>query len=477
MKINYKKALLLCGICCIMAVNTKVNAQVVEDTTKKSVGQYYTADKVIAVVGSTMVLLSDLNATKDYLEQEYRSRGYTGKNSNAEAFDAILTQKLLASQAALDSLYINEAAVEGDADVQLKSIIAGVGSISALEKMTGNPIFKIKEDLKKKVMEREMANAMQQDVRSKITISPAEVNKLYRRISKDSLPIVPEQYIYAQIAKVPPKTDDKARMDVKEELMTLRDRISKGANFAALARMYSDDLGTAVKGGEMDPQELNSLYPEFSEVLGKLKVNQLSEIVETQAGFHIIELLGKQGDLYHFRHILKRVKFTTEQKADALTQLDSVRRQILIDSLSFEDGVAKFSTDESSRQNKGVMLNTKYEMYGGPRMKTERFFKEDLDNDYPYLNVLKPGEYSPVYMAVNLDTGDELVKFVKLVKIIPSHEANLKEDYAEIEGLVKQQKAEEVFSGWLNKKIKEMYIRIEEPYKSELFEFFPRWKK
>ncbi len=475
MRVNYKKTLLLCMTGLSISV---LHAQEHFRDTTIQLGQQYIADQIVAVVGSTMITLSDMDLAQQMIEQSYKDRGYTGVSSQAEALEALLIQKVLASQAAVDSLPINQSGIDIEAKKQMQNMVQDLGGISQVEALTNTPIYNVEDNLKKRLETQQLATAMQNKIQENITITPAEVTRLYRKMPKDSLPIIPEQFIYAQIAKVPPKNDDVARMNVKGELLALRDRIVKGANFAALARMYSEDYASAERGGEMDPMPKENFTPNFADALVQMKPGQISEVIETPYGFHIIELLDVQGNLYHCRHILMKVKFTAEQKVEAIQQLDSALNQIREGNLTFEKAVELYSTDENSKQNKGVVLNTWYERYGGgARTKTNRFNKEELGYEYNYIQPLKEGEMSEVFQTIDMNTGDDIIKFIKLLKIIPSHTANLREDYVALEEQALEMKKQEAFDKWIDNKIGEMYIRIEEPYRSLMEKYADKWVK
>lgn len=422
----------------------------------------YIADEVVAVVGSSMILLSELKMAEEYIQKGYIQRGYTGADPRSEALEALLLQKLLATQAALDSLPVNNNSVEAETDGRLDMLIKEKGTVKEVERFFNKPIFSVRDYIRRKVMESDMARSMQQKVEGEVKMSPADVSRYIKTIDKDSLPIIPEQYVYAQIVKYP-IMDDNARMNVKEQLLDIRDRITKGTSFAALARMYSEDPGSAMRGGEMDPQPRESFVGAFSDALAALKPGQISEIVETEFGFHIIQLIDKNDNLYHCRHILLRVKFDGEQRAAAVSLLDSIAHKIRVDSLAFEDAVERYSDDKDSRQSKGVVINSVYERYGA-RMKSKRFFKDELGPDYERLRTLSPGQHTDAFESMDTKLV-EVIKVIKLVEVIPSHIATLKEDYAQLEDITLGQKKSEVFAQWLDKKIDLMYIKIEDGYR------------
>lgn len=432
----------------------------VQDSVK---GKLYIADEVVAVVGSSMILLSDVKMTEMFFEQSYIERGYTGESALGESFEALLTQKLLASYAAKDSLEINNSIVQEQTRQQLEQVIAARGSVKATEKFYNRPIFSVEDYIRERVSEGEMAKAMQSKVKEKIVMTPDDIMKFYRKIDRDSLPIVPEQYIYSQITRSAPQTE-KAKLDIKEELLKIRERIIGGTSFPALARVYSEDPGSAMRGGEMAPQPASSFVAPFAEALTRLKPGQISEVIETEFGYHIIQLIDVEGDKYHCRHILMRIKFDPKDMNAASKLLDSIAHKVRVDSLLFVDAVKQFSDDKDTKESEGLVINTATEQYVGVRGKSSRFYKEDLGEDFNYINGLKENEVSNAFISRDKG-GNDIIKIVKLEKIIPSHIANLKEDYSVLEGIALKYKQDEAYIKWLNQKIGEMYIKIEDRYK------------
>lgn len=451
----------------LMLIGVRVSAQEAEKR------QQYVVDEVVAVVGSSMILLSDLLMAEEYLKNEYVQRGYTGQNPRAEALESLLMQKLLMTQAAKDSLAVNEASVEQQSEARLQQLISSRGTIQELEKYYNKPIFAIKDILKTKTRESEMASAMQNDVQRGVAVTPADVARFYKKINKDSLPIIPEQYVFAKIAKLPSKSDQR-KLDVKEQLLDIRSRIIKGASFGALARMYSDDPSSAVRGGELEPGPLNIYVPAFRDAAEALQIGTISEVIETEHGFHIIEVLEKSGNIYRLRHILMKVKFNPDDKVKAIHVMDSIAHKIQVDSLDFEEAVKLHSDDDKTKVNKGLVTNTNYERYGA-RYKTTRFTKEELGRLFDKVGRLKINEVSDSFEFTD-DMLEESVLIVKLLEILPSHIANIDDDYTVIEEMTKGERQSNKFEKWLNDKIDEMYIRIEEPYR-DIQLSNSRWKK
>ena len=338
------------------------------------------------------------------------------------------------------------------------------------------PIFNIREMLQQRMREQSFAQSMRYTVESKVSVIPGEVEHFYNSISKDSLPTVAEQYIYAHITKYP-KSIKEAKQRTKERLLEMRERIIKGqAKFANLARMYSQD-GTAMRGGEMDPTPLSGLDPAFGDALEQLRVGQISEVVESQFGFHIIELLGKQGQLYHFRHIILKPSYTAEELSESLTTLDSLVQLIRADSITFEQAALDHSDDKTSKMNGGIVSNQaileRYQAFDANLMVT-KFLREDFAqfsalDDYNRLIMMKEGEVSNSFLTTDA-MQDQLAKVVKLVKVIPTHTASLADDYLRLEQLALQDKKERVFNEWLTSKIKSMYVYIDPAFREGEFE-------
>ena len=443
-------------------------------------------DRVVAVVGGSSILHSELTEYAEALVAQRRQMGYTSdRDPMHEALEALLEQKLLYNQAILDSVEISNSEVNSRIEAYLQQLVEEAGGIQALETREHMPIFTYREMLRSRYEEQAYAQAMQATVVSKVAIVPGEVERFYRRIDKDSLPIIGEQYVYAQITRFPASMKE-AKQRTKERLLDMRERIITGqTSFSVLARMYSVD-GSAIYGGEMQPAPSSMYVRPFAEALEKLKPGQVSEIVETEFGFHIIELIDKKGELYHCRHIVLRPTYTREELMQPAHQLDSIARLIRLDSLKFEDAALRYSDDASSKMNGGIVSNhdvlARQGVYDGARLTATRFLKEDFGleggkalEDYNALMRLKVGEISDSFQTTDF-TGNQLSKIVKLVEIIPAHVASLEDDYVRLEEMALNQKRERIFREWLDTKIESMYIYIDPEYRD--WEFVNRkWIK
>lgn len=436
-------------------------------------------DKVVAVVGGSSILYSELVEYSEALVDQRRQMGYTSdRDPMDEALEALLEQKLLYNQALIDSVPVNTSDIASRIETYLQSLIDEVGGIQALEAREHMPIFTYREMLRSRYEEQAYAQSMKSDVVSRVTVVPGEVERFYRRIDKDSLPIIGEQYVYAQITKFPASLKE-AQQRTKERLLDMRERVITGqTKFSVLARMYSVD-GSAIHGGEMEPMPAAYFVRPFAEALEKLKPGQVSEIVETEYGFHIIELIDKRGDLYHCRHIVLRPTFTRDELMEPAHQLDSIADLIRRDSITFEAAALAFSDDATSKYNGGIVSNSdvleRMGVYDGARLTATRFLKEDFSaqggkslDDYNALMRLRVGDVSSSFQTTDL-MGNQMSKIVKLLEIIPAHTASLEDDYIRLEEMALAEKQNRVYQSWLTDKIMSMYVYIDPAFRSETF--------
>ena len=434
-------------------------------------------DKVVAVVGGSSILYSEVDDYARQLTEQRRQEGYTSdRDPMNEALEALMTQKLLYNQAQIDSVKVNDADIMARVEEQVQQMVEAEGSIPQLEAKHHMPIFNIREIMRQRYEEQAYANSMQTEVDSAFGI-PARWGCFGKSIPGDSPPVADQYASYAQITKFP-KSMTAAKQRTCERLIDMRERVITGkAKFENLARMYSQDPGTMMRGGEMDPSTLEQLDPAFGAALEKMRPGQISEVVESQFGFHIIQLLDKRGRLYHFRHILLRPVYTTEELGGSLNTLDSLVKVIRKDSITFERAALLYSDDAQSKMNGGIVSNhdilERFNAFDA-KLTVTKFLKEDFGrfkslDDYNALNRLKPGEISEAYLTEDM-LGNQMAKIVKLVEVIPTHTASLNEDYLRLEEMALQDKQEWVFKEWLSKKIDGMYVYISPEFRNGEFE-------
>ena len=432
------------------------------------------ADKVVAVIGNSAIFYSDLVEMGNQIDMQRKKDGYTlDRDVKNEALERLMLQKLLYNQALIDSVEIQSDNITIGVEDNVQRMIADLGSIAAVEKRFEKPIYEVKQDMITQYEELTYAQTMQQTIQNKIKITPGEVSNYYKQLKKDSLPMIPEQYVYAQITKIPASTEE-AKQRTKETLLGLRERIVNGTKFEILARMYSVDQGSAMQGGEMEPSPAQKYVKPFADALEKLRPNQVSEIVETEFGFHIIQLIDKKDDMYHCRHILIRPVFSNIEIMETNLLLDSIANQIKSDSISFADAAIQHSDDEYSKQNGGIVSNYEILKTYSPSFRANhtstKISKEELMiTEYRALQKLKIGEVSEAFQTQDL-RGNTLSKVVKLIDIIPAHAPNIDSDYLVIEAAASTDKKSREFNKWIDKTIASMYIRIDPDVDTSQFE-------
>ncbi|MBN2668181.1 MAG: peptidylprolyl isomerase [Bacteroidales bacterium] len=421
-------------------------------------------DKVVAVVGKNVVLKSDV-------ENQYNqaiAQGMTGENLKCEIFEELLFQKLLLDQAQKDSIEVTEKDIEDNLDRRIRYFVSQIGSEEKLEEFYGKSITAIKDEFREVIAKQMLSERMQGQLTQNLKGTPTEIRKFYNELPKDSLPKLNKQFVLEQIVKYPP-VDEAEVLAIKEKLRTYRERILKGEKFSTLAVLYSEDLGSARKGGELGFVGRSDLVPEFAAVAFKLKEpGDISRIVETEFGFHIIQLIEKRGELMNLRHILLKPKISTLDLYKAQLFIDSVRTLIINDSINFEDAAGKFSEDESTNKNGGLMIN--------PMTGTSFFSYEDLTPALAYaLREVNQKNITKAFKTQD-DRGRDVYKIVRIKEIIEPHTANIKQDYQLIQDMCLRDKQQKFLDLWIKRKQADTYIKLEDDYKDCQFKH-PGWAK
>lgn len=416
-------------------------------------------DQVLGVVGSEKVLLSDIE--QEHLRLKMQGVDMQG-DVKCEVFEDLLVHKLLIHQAAIDSIEVGASMVEGEMDRRLRYFINQIGSEAELEKYFNKSIFQIKNDLRKSIKESLVAQQMQESIVKKVAVTPSDVKKLFRNFPVDSLPTIPEQYEIRQIVLYPPASGD-SKLAVREQLLDLRERILKGERFSTLAVAYSEDRATVARGGELGFRTRDELVKSFADVAFNLKEGQVSQIVESEYGFHLIQMIERRNEQVNVRHILMKPSYSQNQLTQSLNKLDSIAILINSDSITFKIAAQRFSEDEKTRLSGGLMIN--------PKTNTSLFEKEQLaPADYYVIKTLKVGENSAPFESRD-EHANVVNKIVTITRIIPQHKANIEQDYAIIQQMAVMQKKEEVFTEWTQKKINTTFIRIDPSFQNCNFEY------
>ncbi len=417
-----------------------------------------TIDQVVAVVCGERVLLSDI---EQEIMQMKMQGDVTGEKDKCFVLEQLLIQKLLLAQSKIDSLTSNEESVESEMNRRLKYFINQIGSEKALENYFRKPMYEIKDDLRDLIREQLLTQQMRQKIVEKVTVTPSEVKDFFKQIPTDSLPQIPDRYVLQQIMIFPPSTAE-AKFRVKEKLLEIRDRVLKGERFSTLAVAYSEDRASAIRGGELGFRSRDELVKEFADVAFNLKEGQVSNIVETEYGFHLIQMIENKGDRVNVRHILMKPQYSSDMLTKAVVKLDSILNLVKTDSLTFENAAMRFSEDKKSSLNGGLVINQ--------YTNTAMFEKDQLQpSDYYIIKELKEGEMSAPFESRD-DHANVVFKVVKVKKIIKSHKANIKDDYDVIQTLAKQSVENDILKSWVEKKQKTTFIRIDSSFKNCNFE-------
>ena len=438
-------------------------AQQPKDSTVVTTPTGTTVDEVIWVVGDEAILLSDVEAMRIQGQQEgLRWHG----NPDCSIPEQIAVQKLYLNQAIIDSVEVTDSEIAQGVEQYLENMISMIGSREKLEEYHKKSLSQIRADLRESYRERQMVQGMQQKLVKDITVSPAEVRRYFKDMPQDSLPFVPTE-VEVQIITQQPKVEQEEINRVKEELRDYTDRINKGeSSFQTLARLYSEDPGTARRGGELDYTGRGMLDPAFANVaFGLTDPKRVSKIVESEFGFHIIQLIDKRGDKIKVRHILRKPVVNDEAINKALARLDSIRTDIVDGKFPFEAGASIISDDKDTRNNHGLMANVTQEG------RTSRFKMADLPSEVARaVDTLSVGGISKPFTMIN-ERGKTVCAIVRLKSRIDGHKATITEDFQILKNLVLAKRRNQVLHDWVVKRIKSTYVRINERYRDCDFEY------
>lgn len=424
-------------------------------TTSEAYAQKYEnglIDKTVAVVGGEMILLSQVEQEVEMLQFQGH---YSDRNLRCQVLEQMMMSKLFLAQAKLDSLVANTAMVESNLDNRMNTVLTQLGGEKKTEEYFGKSLYELREDWREIITEQSMTQDMQAKVQSSaVEMTPAQIKEFYEKTSKDSLPIISTQYQLSHIVKYPDV--ERAKVQVKERLLEFRERILNGESFSMLATFYSEDPGSASKGGELGMASKTIFWPTFSDAAMALKDGQVSPIVETPDGFHLIQMIKKDGDMFNARHILIKPKYTSEDRTKAFKTLDSLKSSIEADSISFFLAARIYSEDPYTRTNGGLMAdqNTGSVLFEKDLLKPE---------DYAVLKNMKVGEISAPFESVDNEgrSGNTIYKIIKLDKIIPSHVANFDDDFSVLQNVANNVQAQKAIDNFLEEKIKTTYIVLD----------------
>ena len=426
-----------------------INAFVSAQDNKKPV-----VDEVVAIVGTKAILLSDVE--NQYLQYRAQNQGVDiDPNARCMIIENLLFSKLLITQAQLDSVEITDAQVEERIERNMRYFISQFGSKQKLEEFYKKTISEIKEELRDNVKDQLFVEYMQDKITRSISITPTEIKNYFKKIPKDSIPQIPAEFEMLEITKTPKISQDQIDA-VKEKLNGFRNRIIAGENFATLAILYSEDPGSALKGGELGFVNRGELYPEFETAAFALKMGEVSPIIKTKAGYHIIQLIERRGQSINVRHILISPKPSIDEMKNTKLSLDSVYTMLTNKTITFEEAIVKYS-DSPSKKSGGNLVNP----YTGSNSFSENQIDESMSYAIQKMNV---GDFSAPITS-KTDEGETCFRIVKLkVKTTP-HKANLVDDYDKVQKAALEDKKQRTLDTWVEDKIKDIYVRVSPNYK------------
>lgn len=437
-------------------------------------------DEVIWVVGDEAILKSDVEAMR--IEGQQDGIHWKG-DPDCAIPEQIAVQKLFLNQAIIDSIEVTEAEISQGVEQYLERMISVIGSREKLEEYHKKSLAQIRADLRDSYRERQMVQGMQQKLVKDLAVTPAEVRRYFKNMPQDSIPFVPTE-VEVQIITLQPRIEQEEINRVKERLREFSDRINKGeTSFQTLARLYSQD-GSARNGGELGYTGRAGWVPEFANVAFNLTdPKRVSRIVETEFGYHIIQLIDKRGEKVNVRHILLKPEVSDEAVQNALSRLDtiatSVREGVVPDMLkaflnpekpiekfTFEDAVSVFSDDKDTRNNNGLMFKVTEE-----NQRTSRFRLADLPAEVAKtVDTLQIGGVSKPFQMIN-SNGKTVCAVVKLKNRTEGHKATITEDFQVLKNVVLAKRREQIIHDWLVKRIKSTYVRVNDRYRDCQFEY------
>lgn len=430
------------------------------------IAQNNVIDEVIWIIGDEAILKSDVEGQR--IRMQYEGTKIDG-DPNCFIPEELAIQKLLLHQAKTDSITASVSSVNSQVEQRINYFISQIGSKEKLEEYFGKNIISLKEEMREMVEQQMIAQQMQEKIIGNIKLTPSEVRNYYTQLPKDQVPVIPAK-VEVQIIALEPKIAIEEIESIKTKLREFKERVESGSiNFSTLAILYSEDTESAKRGGELGFTGRGMLVPEFATVAFNLNdPKKVSQIVETEYGYHIIQLIEKRGDRINCRHILLKPKVSLIEQTAALAKLDSIANNIRNGKQSFEDAVTQFSSDKKTRMNAGLMAN--------PETGNSKFQYKDLPQEMgKIVNELNAGEISEPFIYTN-SSGKQVCAILKVKSKTKTHMANLNDDYQEIKDALLAIKSQEKLDAWIANKQKETYIKIKDGWDNCNFKY-PGWVK
>lgn len=423
-----------------------------------------TIDQIVAVIGQNIILKSDVESI--YLQNQ--AQGITSDGDmKCDIMENLLVDKLMVSEAELDStIIVTDNQINQQLDARIDYFVQHLGSEEAVEQYFKKPIIQLKAELQDVIRNEIYSSQMKQKLMNTIKITPSEVRYYYKNLPEDEKPKVNTQYKYAQITAIP-RIKEKEENRIKKELRDIKKRVEDGENFAMFAVMYSEGP-SASNGGDLGYFGKAQMDPAFSQAAFNLKPSQVSNVVKSDFGYHIIQMIDRKGEKIHCRHIIMKPKIDTDTKEMLLSKMDSIVNNIRKGDATFEETAMRFSDDKNSRNNGGIVIN--------PQTMSSQFAAEDLPpTESKVLTKLNIGEISNPFVSID-EKQRYIIQVVKLIDKIDAHTANLTEDYPMVSDMFLQKKQEEAIENFISERQSKTYIHIDDTYATCEFKF-KNWVK
>lgn len=415
-----------------------------------------TIDKIVAQVGDNVVLLSDLQGQR---LQAVQAKVEIDDQFDCRVLEELMYQFLLINQAKLDSIEVSDAQVDAEMENRLRVIEAQIGSRQKMEEFYGKTVAQIKKEFKENIRDQLLAQEMERQITSEIAVTPREVETFYSKIPKDSIPFINSKLRFQQIV-IYPEITQADKQESYDKLAKIREDIVSGKkSFSTMAIIHSMDPGSSNKGGEIQATR-GMMVPQFEATAFKLEIGEISEVFETDYGYHILQLLDRKGDDYKCRHILIIPEYSDDAITNAALRLDSAYKKLIAKEITWEEAVRVYSNDETTKENNGVITN--------PITGDQQWDMEDLNQVdqqiYLLTDQLDEGDISQPSLYTNYMERKEGVRIVRLVERTAPHTANLKDDYSLIQKAAENDKKQEIIQSWIQNKIQNAYVKIDPDY-------------
>ena len=415
-------------------------------------------DKIVAQIGDQIILMSDVETQK---QQTIQAGTDVLKINVCEILEQLMTSQLLLDQALLDSISVSDEQVDAEMENRLRLLEEKFGSREKLETFYGETTSKIKDKFRIQIRNKILTQEMERKLVQNISITPKDVSTFFKSIPKDSIPFINMKLSFQQIVYYPKitKEDKKRAYDILSEVRTAI--VDNGKSFETQARINSDDPGSASKGGKIEASA-GMMVPQFESTVFQLKVGEISEIIESPYGYHIIKLISRKGQDYTCLHILKIPEYSPEAIDDASNRMDTCYQLLKENKITWNDAVLRFSNDESTKQNQGIITN--------PITGDQTWDMEDLNQVdqqiYVLTEAMEKGDYTKPNLYIDIYERKQGFRIVRLSERYSPHIANLQDDYSLIKRAAENDKKQKIIQNWIKSKIGNAYIRIDDEYKN-----------